>query len=588
MRALVAATLFLGLSGRLLAAEYFVEKGGDDANPGSRMRPFRSIQKAASLMGPGDVCTISRGLYRETIRPARSGKPGAPLRFRNAPGETVSIGGADEVGGWQCVSGSLYQVKADLAIQLLVDSAPARRAASLPGESADPQAAWWHDEARGAVFLHFPRNEAPDGHQVEIQTREWGVDCGGLANIELAGVNLLACGINLTGARMCKLDDCHVWWGGGRASLSNAVSGSSNAVPFRAAVLVGGRENEIVNSSVIGNSGYGIALLGGGVNNLVVNSLLRGRNDEADGAVGILAQGTAPVIRQVTVMHYSGGAMLCSNVMNARIDNNDFHHGGGTNTSLVRLTGDGKGTVLSFNWIHDNAGAAGTGLRLEGPVENYVVRQNVIWGQPGAAFVLKSPCRYNFIYNNTCAVNGAGIEATGGADAGEFRETRVQNNILAGPVWPANGGEPPAGVDWKDNYTGSTPGFVDEMNRNFRLAAGSPCIGVAGDDQDFTDDSGGPLPARGAYEFGRDYPVPGCQVNEAANKVVTPVVRIMLETATPGAEIRYTLDGRDPDAGSPLYTGAVSIVYGARVRARAFHAGMAESRSATVQVQTME
>jgi hypothetical protein len=39
---------------------------------------------------------------------------------------------------------------------------------------------------------------------------------------------------------------------------------------------------------------------------------------------------------------------------------------------------------------------------------------------------------------------------------------------------------------------------------------------------------------------------------------------------------------------SLLYTGAVSVVYGARIKAKAFRSGMAESATAHIQIRQFE
>ena len=66
--------------GPLLAAEFHVSPKGDDAAPGSADKPFRTIRKALSLAGAGDVVTIHAGEYRQdrALQP-RGGKAGAPL-----------------------------------------------------------------------------------------------------------------------------------------------------------------------------------------------------------------------------------------------------------------------------------------------------------------------------------------------------------------------------------------------------------------------------------------------------------------------------------------------------------------------------
>ena len=61
-----------------------------------------------------------------------------------------------------------------------------------------------------------------------------------------------------------------------------------------------------------------------------------------------------------------------------------------------------------------------------------------------------------------------------------------------------------------------------------------------------------------------------------------------MDSETPGAEVRYTLDGRTPDETSTLYTGAVPVVYGAMVKARAFRQGMEDSGTTHVEVRRME
>ena len=585
---LIVLAIGLGLSFNAPAAEYFVEKGGNDANPGSRMQPFLTIQKAAELMLPGDVCTISRGVYRETVRPVVSGKPDKWIRFQSTPGETVTIGGADETFVWQQVTGAIYRASATNVSQVLVDDVLASDNLDIndltPGLTL--RATYWYDPINKVIYIRLPHNDAPEGHHIELQTRVWGMDLHKLAYIEVKGLNLTACGINFTSARFCRMDDGHIWWGG----VTNILAGITNTSSLHGAIVIGGRENEVVNSSVIGSDGYGVVLLPDGVNNRLINSLVRGRDFPFESSVGVLAQGTAPIIRNVSVLNFSGGALFCSNVFNARIENNDFYRcgTGQTNVSLVQLTGDGKGTVLSYNWMHDNLSTGGDGVRFNGPVENYVFRQNVIWGHPGVALRLAGMVRYNYLLNNTCALNGGGIDVEHNGLTGDFSETRLINNIMTGSSWASTKGVLPPKLIWKKNFVGAMPGFVDETNRNFQLAANSPCVDAGQEEPEFTDEYSGRLPDMGAYELGKPYPVPGCHVNENANKVVAPVVKVILDSETQGAEVRYTLDGRVPDQSSELYTGAVSIVYGAMVKAKAFRQGMEESSATTIQVRRVE
>jgi len=79
----------------LWSAEYHVATTGSDEAEGTLEQPFRTIQRAADVMQPGDTCVVHAGTYRETVRPAASGEAGKPIRFLAAPDETVTVSGAD-------------------------------------------------------------------------------------------------------------------------------------------------------------------------------------------------------------------------------------------------------------------------------------------------------------------------------------------------------------------------------------------------------------------------------------------------------------------------------------------------------------
>src|SRR5262245_43872962 len=61
----------------------------------------------------------------------------------------------------------------------------------------------------------------------------------------------------------------------------------------------------------------------------------------------------------------------------------------------------------------------------------------------------------------------------------------------------------------------------------------------------------------------------------------TTAFQLTLIPAVPGDEIRYTLDGTKPTAGSSLYTGPIPINTTVLVRATAFRSGLAPSQSAS-------
>jgi len=91
---------FLIFTPTACAADYYVSvSGGIDSNPGSKSLPWKTIQKAADTMSPGDTVYVRGGTYTtggNGITLTRSGAPNAYISYRNYPEETPIIAG----GGW--------------------------------------------------------------------------------------------------------------------------------------------------------------------------------------------------------------------------------------------------------------------------------------------------------------------------------------------------------------------------------------------------------------------------------------------------------------------------------------------------------
>lgn len=66
-----------GTHGRTL----YVAPDGDDANPGTRGAPLRTIAAAARAAGPGTTVRVAPGLYPENVKSSASGAATAPIRF---------------------------------------------------------------------------------------------------------------------------------------------------------------------------------------------------------------------------------------------------------------------------------------------------------------------------------------------------------------------------------------------------------------------------------------------------------------------------------------------------------------------------
>ena len=125
---------------------YYVDNGhakADDNGPGTKARPFRTINKAAQLLQPGERVVIASGVYRECVRPARGGtSPSQMISYEAAPGAKVVIKGSEVLkDGW---------------VQAPVPSG-GPGGAGRGGGPAEAPVVTWRCEFSGSMF--------PDGYQ---------------------------------------------------------------------------------------------------------------------------------------------------------------------------------------------------------------------------------------------------------------------------------------------------------------------------------------------------------------------------------------------------------------------------------------
>ncbi|HSM25395.1 MAG TPA: right-handed parallel beta-helix repeat-containing protein [Anaerolineaceae bacterium] len=74
------------------SADYFVSTSGNDNNPGTYARPWRTIQKAANTLVAGKTVYILPGTYYEKFSPKYSGSSGAYITYTAEPGTVILDG----------------------------------------------------------------------------------------------------------------------------------------------------------------------------------------------------------------------------------------------------------------------------------------------------------------------------------------------------------------------------------------------------------------------------------------------------------------------------------------------------------------
>lgn len=83
---------------------FFVATNGSDANDGrAASRPFRTLQRAANAVGPGDVVWVRGGVYPSSVEFRTSGTASAPIVVESYPGECAIFDGAG-LGSWDRVT----------------------------------------------------------------------------------------------------------------------------------------------------------------------------------------------------------------------------------------------------------------------------------------------------------------------------------------------------------------------------------------------------------------------------------------------------------------------------------------------------
>lgn len=105
---------------------YYVDAGsqGDDTNPGTLPRPFKTIQHGVKNLGAGDTLYIRAGTYHEeVVLNSLAGDANHPITIKNYQDEEVTLDGTvPVVGTWTKHSGNIYKTVVPQDVwQLYVD-----------------------------------------------------------------------------------------------------------------------------------------------------------------------------------------------------------------------------------------------------------------------------------------------------------------------------------------------------------------------------------------------------------------------------------------------------------------------------------
>jgi len=367
----------------------------------------------------------------------------------------------------------------------------------------DSPGEWFQDPQTGVVSFWPPDGKSPAEHVVEVKQRPLAFDLHGLSYVRVQGFKITGAAIDLQDAEHCLIEDCHLRY------IDHAREFDTNQMPPSRNVVTG-RANTWRQCSLAYAGGSLLRV--GGEDNLVLSCYLWDGNYiggyqsllDLRGAVGaqILGSTICRAGRDVVQHHRAKRIRIerCD-IWNANLLNND-------SGATYAWGTDGEGSVIAYNWVHDNIGDSTVGIYLDNFDKNFIVHHNVVWNNSGTGIRLNSDSLNNLIANNTIAQSARPFGTFTYAKYEPTMEgTRILNNLILGALRP------------NDPQTFVQGAKGPELSHNGAFAVGqlampSPDSGAIDAGMvipGVTDGFVGQAPDIGAYEFGGEVWVPGAQ-----------------------------------------------------------------------------
>jgi len=459
MRRFVAAAVLHCVVLSALAAQaetYYVAPDGDDVNRGTAAAPWRTVQKAADVVAPGDTVLIRSGTYSERVVLKQSGTPGKTITFRNDHGHKPILDGTNKAG-------------------------------------------WW-----GIISLHGTDHVRLEGLTVRKNSKGWGVLVehakdnakDAATHIELVGLEVHDTGgecIQIRGnAHDVLVDKC-------------VVHGSAKHSGIDIYQWGGGRPHHV---TVRGCTAYGFPSFAG-ISSEQADGLLVEGNICHDCELGLdIGSGDRNVIRRNTVYRCENGIALSSNE-DSRVYENTIHD---VSEAFFAYYWSAHGeaharnkwyrnVVYNATWAIYEMNSKMTRKAKEGPTSDHEYYDNLFYNI-GGRNDYRSPFWWRGIdsirfHNNTVIMksNCDAFEFTRGAKGALFRNNivRVEGKVN---LFDINNGST-ASIDYNCywNPRGTTavvgahdivkdPRFVNAGAGDFRLKADSPARRAGSDGQD--------------------------------------------------------------------------------------------------------
>ena len=190
---LFSLILFFSCSSVSLAATYYVDTKGNNANSGTSLSaPFKTIQKSMDTAVGGDTVYVRGGVYREQVDVYRGGgsSPDNMLRVLAYEKEIPIVRGSDQVTGWVLHNGNIWKRSnwAYNSQQVFVggNDSPSLQQIGMPalyttfeypkpvgGNVSDmTPGSFYYDASNKTLYVWLADGADPNLHMVEASTRQ--------------------------------------------------------------------------------------------------------------------------------------------------------------------------------------------------------------------------------------------------------------------------------------------------------------------------------------------------------------------------------------------------------------------------------
>lgn len=361
----------------------------------------------------------------------------------------------------------------------------------------DTEKEWFLQD--GTLYLWAPGSQNPAGATVEAKARKWCVDLTGKSHIRVEDIALFAGTVSMRQSSHCELSGCVIQYPSHFTKYSwDGLDSGGNAEQGDNGIYINGDDNVVWDCVIEHSAGSGIVISGG--NNLVSRCVIRDVNYSATYSCPLsIKRSTGGNQILFNTMHDSARDII--QLYGAHSDIIMYNHlyRAGRLCHDLGITyqwgRDGEGTVLAYNYIHDNlAPAPNPGIYNDNYSKGFINHHNVIWNCE-AGIRLNAPHDDIRVYNNTlfqCS------------DIGTFTYNQYPEAM---PTYWTYGDVSHRDI-CNNLFLESNPEaqLANAAQKDFRLRAGAAAIDAGVAIPPITDGFLGAAPDLGAYESGINAP----------------------------------------------------------------------------------